>query len=76
MNAALMRRALEYASSLDMPIIVHCEDKNLSAGGVMHEGAVSTELGLTGIPAIAEDVMVARDLLLAEYTGAPSTSPM
>jgi dihydroorotase len=70
MNAALMRRALEYASSLDMPVIVHCEDKNLSAGGVMHEGSVSTELGLAGIPAIAEDVMVARDLLLAEFTGA------
>jgi dihydroorotase len=70
MNAALMRRALEYASSMDMPLIVHCEDKNLSLGGVMHEGSVSTELGLAGIPAIAEDVMVARDLLLAEYTGA------
>ena len=70
MNASLMRRALEYASSLDMPVIVHCEDKNLSSGGVMHEGSVSTELGLTGIPAIAEDVMVARDLLLAEFTGA------
>ena len=70
MNAALMRRALEYASSLDMPVIVHCEDKNLSSGGVMHEGSVSTELGLAGIPAIAEDVMVARDLLLAEFTGA------
>ena len=71
MNAALLRRALEYASSLEMPLIVHCEDKNLSSGGVMHEGLVSTELGLTGIPAIAEDVMVARDLLIAEYTGAP-----
>lgn len=70
MSASLMRRALEYASSLDMPVIVHCEDKNLSAGGVMHEGALSTELGLAGIPGIAEDVMVARDLLLAEYTGA------
>lgn len=70
MNASLMRRALEYASSLDMPVIVHCEDKNLSSGGVMHEGSVSTELGLAGIPVIAEDVMVARDLLLAEFTGA------
>jgi len=70
MNASLMRRALEYASSLGMPVIVHCEDKNLSSGGVMHEGGVSTELGLAGIPAIAEDVMVARDLLLAEFTGA------
>jgi dihydroorotase len=70
MNAALMRRALEYASSLDMPLIAHCEDRNLSAGGMMHEGFVSTEIGLPGIPGIAEDVMVARDVLLAEYTGA------
>ncbi|MCK9362028.1 MAG: dihydroorotase [Syntrophales bacterium] len=70
MNSALMRRALEYASSLDMPIISHCEDVNLSAGGVMHEGAVSAEIGLVGIPAAAEEIMVARDILLAEYTGA------
>jgi len=70
MNAGLMRRALEYASSLDAPVIAHCEDKDLSAGGVMHEGNVSAELGLSAIPGIAEDVMVARDLLLAEYTGA------
>jgi dihydroorotase len=70
MNAALMRRALEYASSLDMPVIAHCEDRNLSAGGMMHEGFVSTEIGLPGIPGIAEEVMVARDILLAEYTGA------
>jgi dihydroorotase len=71
MNAALMRRALEYAASLDLAVIAHCEDRNLSAGGVMHEGCVSTEVGLAGIPSLAEDVMVARDLLLAEYTGAP-----
>lgn len=70
MNSALMRRALEYASSLDMPIISHCEDTNLSAGGVMHEGLVSAEIGLVGIPAAAEEVMVARDIILAEYTGA------
>lgn len=70
MNAALMRRALEYASSLDMPVIAHCEDRNLSEGGMMHEGVVSTEIGLPGIPCIAEEVMVARDILLAEYTGA------
>jgi dihydroorotase len=68
MNAGLMRRALEYASSIGMPVIVHCEDKNLSAGGVMHEGGTATELGLSVIPGIAEDVMVARDLLIAEYT--------
>ncbi len=70
MNAALMRRTLEYASSLDMPVIVHCEDRNLSSGGVMHEGAVATEIGLAGIPAAAEEVMVARDLILTEFTGA------
>lgn len=70
MDGALMRRALEYASSLNLPIISHCEDKNLSAGGVMNEGFVATELGLRGIPNTAEDVMVARDILLAEYTGA------
>ena len=70
MNGALMRRALEYASALGMPIIAHCEDKNISAGGVMNEGSVSTELGLAASPGIAEDVMVARDLILAEYTGA------
>jgi dihydroorotase len=71
MNAGLMRRALEYASSLNMPVISHCEDRSLSSGGVMHEGFVSTEIGLPGIPGIAEEVMVARDLLLAEFTGAP-----
>jgi dihydroorotase len=71
MNAALLRRALEYASSLNLPIIEHCEDANLSSGGVMNEGSVSTRLGLPGIPGVSEDVMVARDILLAEYTGAP-----
>lgn len=70
MNAALMRRALEYASSLDMPVISHCEDLHLTAGGVMNEGFVSTELGLAGIPGMAEEVMAARDILIAEFTGA------
>ena len=69
MDAALMRRALEYAHSLDLPVIQHCEDKNLSAGGLMNEGYQATILGLPGIPAIAEEVMVARDILIAEYTG-------
>lgn len=69
MNAGLMRRAIEYASSLEMPVISHCEDTHLSAGGVMNEGFVATELGLTGIPATAEEAMVARDCLLAEFTG-------
>lgn len=69
MNAGLMRRAMQYARMLGMTIISHSEDKNLAAGGSMHEGAVSTMLGLKGIPALAEEVMVARDILLAEETG-------
>jgi len=70
MNAALMRRALEYARTFDLLVSQHCEDHNLTAGAHMHEGAISTQLGLTGWPAAAEDVIVARDLLLAELTGA------
>ncbi len=70
MNSRVMRRAMESARSYDMPVIDHCEDLNLSAGGDMHEGAKSVRLGLRGIPAAAEDVMVARDLVLAELTGA------
>jgi dihydroorotase len=69
MNSQLMRRALEYAGMFDLPVISHCEDTNLAAHGVMHEGRVSTELGLHGIPAQAEDIMVARDIALAELTG-------
>jgi len=69
MNAGLMRRAMQYARMLGVTIISHSEDKNLSAGGAMHEGYVSTVLGLKGIPASAEEVMVARDILLAEETG-------
>lgn len=68
-DAAVMRRAMEYASMLDMPIISHCEDISLAAGGVMHEGNVSTMLGLKGIPASAEETMVARDVILAGETG-------
>jgi dihydroorotase len=67
-DSALMRRALEYASSLDMPIISHCEDINLSAGGSMNEGFVATELGLQGIPTIAEETIIARDIIIADYT--------
>jgi dihydroorotase len=70
MNARVMRRALEFARSYDLPLIQHCEDLNLSAGGDMHEGAKSVRWGLRGIPAASEDVMVARDLLLAQLTGA------
>ena len=68
-DSALMRNALEYASSLDVPIISHCEDTYLSAGGSMNEGFVSTELGLQGIPNIAEDTIIARDIIIADYTG-------
>ncbi len=68
MNAALMRRAMEYAYSLQLPVISHCEDINLSANGLMNEGYYSTILGLNGIPATAEETMVARDILIAEFT--------
>ena len=70
MNARVMRRAMEFARSFDLPVIDHCEDLNLSAGGDMHEGDESVRLGLRGIPASSEDVMVARDILLAQTTGA------
>jgi dihydroorotase len=70
MNARVMRRAMEFARSLEIPVINHCEDLHLSAGGDMHEGAESVRLGLRGIPGCSEDVMVARDILLAEVTGA------
>ncbi len=69
-TAAITRRAMEYASMYDVPIIEHCEDISLARGGAMNEGAASTRLGLPGIPGIAEDLIVARDILLAEYTGA------
>jgi dihydroorotase len=69
MNARVIRRAMQLAASLNLPLIEHCEDLNLSAGGDMHEGLQSTRLGLRGIPRASEDVMVARDILLAELTG-------
>ena len=68
-KSEVMRRALEYAGMFNMLVISHCEDTHLSAKGVMNEGFVSTELGLTGIPDAAEKIMVARDILLAELTG-------
>jgi dihydroorotase len=68
-DAAIMRHALEYADGLDLPIIDHCESLALG-GGVMHEGWVSSRLGLKGIPAASEVSMIARDLALAEQTGA------
>ncbi|HHV61870.1 MAG TPA: dihydroorotase [Firmicutes bacterium] len=70
MNAEVMRRAMEYARMFDLPIIPHCEDTNLTAGGVMNEGYMSTVLGLKGMSRVAEEVMVARDIILAELTGA------
>jgi dihydroorotase len=70
MNALLMRRVLEYARTFGLPVISHAEDLNLRADGVMHEGEVSTRLGLKGIPGAAEDVMVFRDICLSRLTGA------
>jgi dihydroorotase len=69
MNAAIMRRALKYTSWLDVPIVAHEEDTNLMGKGYMNEGETSARLGCIGIPASAEEVMVARDIMLAEYTG-------
>jgi len=68
MNSLMMRRALEYAGAFDLTVISHAEDLNLAHDGVMNEGPVSTMLGLRGIPRAAEEVMVARDLLLSEMT--------
>ena len=70
MSSGLMRRALEYARAFGLPLAVHEEDLHLVGKGVMNEGPTATRLGLKGVPAQAEDVIVARDLLLAEYTGA------
>jgi dihydroorotase len=69
-DATLMRRALEYASTFDLPIIDHCEDPSLARDAVMHEGWVSTRLGLRGAPAAAEEAAVSRDIALAETTSA------
>lgn len=68
-DALMMRRALEYASMFDMPVIDHCEDPSLMDGGSAHEGQPAAELGLRGIPGAAEEVMVARDVALSELTG-------
>jgi len=69
MSAEIMRRALEYCRMFDKAVMDHCEDLELTRGGVMHEGYVSMSLGLRGMPAAAEDVMVNRDIILAEATG-------
>ena len=68
-SAYLMRRALEYTQLFGTPVVDHCEEPTLVAKGVMHEGDVATRLGLKGIPAAAEEVMVARDVILSELTG-------
>ncbi|MGE5314586.1 MAG: dihydroorotase [Acidobacteriota bacterium] len=69
-DAGIMRRAMEYASMYGVPIIQHCEDTALAKGGVMNEGESATRLGLPGIPNVAEEVMIARDVMLAEFTRA------
>jgi dihydroorotase len=69
MSSHLMRTALEYAKVFGIPVADHCEEMTLAEGGAMHEGIVSTRLGLKGIPSAAEEIMVARDILLAELTG-------
>ena len=69
-NAGIMRRAMQYAKDFDLPVIDHCEDRSLSAGGVMHEGRISLLLGLKGMPALAEEIDIVRDLLIAKETGA------
>jgi dihydroorotase len=69
-DAGLMRNAMQYASMFGLPVLSHCEETSLSSDGQMHEGYYSTIYGLKGIPAAAEEVMVARDIILAEATGA------
>jgi len=70
-NSELMRRALEYASFYGLRVISHCEDRGLSANGAMHEGVVSTQIGLTGIPGASEDIMVYREIALSRLTRQP-----
>jgi len=70
MNGEIMRRAMEYGDNFNLKIISHCEDLNLASDGVMNEGYYSTILGLKPIPAAAEETMIARDIMLAEFTGA------
>ena len=69
-NAGIMIKVLEYASDFDLPVLNHCEDKDLSEGA-MNEGVVSTTIGIRGIPAAAEDIMIARDIILSEYLDIP-----
>ena len=69
-NAGIMRKVLEYSSDFDLPVLNHCEDKSLSEGA-MNEGVVSTTIGIRGIPSAAEDIMIARDIILSEYLDIP-----
>lgn len=71
MSSSLMKKALQYSAMFDVMVISHCEDLDLTEDGVMNEGFHSAYIGLKGIPSAAEEVMVARDLILAEYTGTP-----
>ncbi len=68
-NPQVLRRAMEYAREFDIPLASHCEVKELSGKGCMHEGKISYSLGLPGIPAISEEICIARDIRLAEFTG-------
>jgi dihydroorotase len=70
-NSQLMRRALEYSANYNFLLISHAEDMSLSGSGVMNEGPLSTRLGLAGIPSIAEEIMIYRDLAIAEYVNRP-----
>ncbi len=69
-NAGIMRKVLEYSSDFDLPVLNHCEDRSLSEGA-MNEGEVSTSIGIRGIPTAAEDIMIARDIILSEYLNIP-----
>ncbi len=69
-NTAVMRHALAYAATLGIPVLAHCQDAQLTRGWAMHEGVISTRLGLPGYPAAAEEALIARDIALAELTGA------
>ncbi len=69
MNSAVARRVFEYARMFGLPVVSHCEDRNLVGQGVMNEGVVSTRIGLTGVPSAAEEIMVSRDIQLAAMTG-------
>lgn len=70
-TAELLRLSLEYAADFDIPVINHCEDRSISKGGIMNEGYNSTMMGIEGSPSAAEDIMVARDIIVAEYLGLP-----